>query len=84
VRLVGTSVREQNVAALAELLLEAGFEDTADVLLVALDAEQDLVAVSVTDREAILQVLHNPPAGLAELRDVLLAEHEERARDGLV
>jgi hypothetical protein len=84
VRLAGLSVREGSVAALAELLLAAGFEDTGDTLLVALDAEQDLVALSIADREAILRVLDNPPESLAELRGVLLAEHEARKRDGLV
>jgi hypothetical protein len=84
VRLAGVSVREEKVALLAELLLAAGLEDTGDVLLVALDAEQDLVALSIADREAILRVLDDPPDGLAELRGVLLAEHEGRVRGGLV
>jgi len=80
VRLAGVSVREENVAALAERLLEAGFEDTADVLLVALNAEQDLVALSVSDREAMLQARRDPPSGLAELHGLLLADHEKRGR----
>jgi hypothetical protein len=83
VRLAGLSVPEQNVADLARLLLDAGLDDTADALLTALDAEQDLAALSIADREAILRVLDDPPAALAELRGVLLAEHEGRARDGL-
>jgi hypothetical protein len=82
VRLAGVPVREENVADLARLLFAAGFEDTGDALLVALDAEQDLVALSVADREAILFVLDDPPHGLAELRGVLLAQHEGRLRDG--
>ena len=49
-----------------------------------LDAEQALVALSIADREAILRVLDDPPTGLAELRGVLVAEHEGRVRDGLV
>ena len=49
-----------------------------------LKAEQALVALSIADREAILRVLDDPPAGLAELRGVLLAEHERRVREGLV
>jgi hypothetical protein len=84
VRLAGVSVREEDVD-LARLLFGAGLEDTGDALLVALDAEQDLVALSVADREAILRVLDDPPIGLAELlRGVLLAEHQGRMRDGLV
>jgi hypothetical protein len=80
----GVSVREENVAALAALLYAAGFEDTGDALLVALDAEQALVALSIADREAILRVLDDPPTGLAELRGVLVADHEGPVRDGLV
>jgi hypothetical protein len=78
VRLAGVSVREEDVADLARLLFAAGLEDTGDALLVALDAEQDLVALSIADREAILRVLDDPPIGLAELRGVLLAAQEGR------
>ena len=46
------------------------------MLLLALDADQDLIALSIQDREAMLRVLDDPPDGLAELRDVLLTEHE--------
>lgn len=79
-RLAGISVREESVADLARLLLDAGFDDTADVLLLALDSEQDLVALSAADREAILQVLVDPPHGLAEVRSAVLAEHERPDR----
>ena len=78
------SVPERYVALLAEFLIAAGLEDTADVLLLALDAGQELVALSIQDREAMLRVLEDPPQGLAELRGVLLAEHEGRVREGLV
>jgi predicted regulator of Ras-like GTPase activity (Roadblock/LC7/MglB family) len=57
-------------------LFAAGFEETGDALLVALDGEQDLVALSPADREAILQVLDDPPFALGELRAVLLAADE--------
>ena len=83
-RLAGVSVPEKHVALLAEFLLAAGFEDTADVLLLGLDAGQDLVALSIQDREAIVRVLDDPPDVLAELRRVLLRDHERRAREGLV
>jgi len=62
----------------------ASLEDTPDALLTALDEEQDLAALSIADREAILRVLDDPPHGLAELRGVLLAEHGARVREGLV
>ena len=83
-RLAGVFVSEGDVAELARLLYAAGFEDTGDALFIALDAEQALVAPSIADREAILRVLDDPPIGLAELRGVLLAEHEGRVREGLV
>ena len=70
------SVSNSDAALLAELLLAAGFEDTADVLLLALDAEQDLVALSLEDREALLRVLDDPPEALDELRTVLLDAHK--------
>ena len=52
--------------------------------MVALEAEQAMVALTIQDREAILRTLDDPPAGLAELRGVLLDEHQGRVRDGLV
>jgi hypothetical protein len=43
------------------------------------------VALIVVDRESILRALDDPPSdGLAELRAVLLVEHEWRVREGLV
>ena len=81
--LAGIPVRDPDVLDLAWLLRSAGFDDTAEALIVALEAEQALVALSIADREAILRTL-DPPIALAELRAVLLNEHEGRVRDGLV
>jgi uncharacterized protein (DUF1778 family) len=61
-----------------------GFDDTARALVVALEAEQELVALTIEDREAILRALDDPPSALAVLRAVLLQEHEWRVREGLV
>ena len=52
--------------------------------LEAYDAEIKVLALAVPEREAILRALEDPPAGLAELRGVLLHEHEWRVREGLV
>ena len=42
-------------------------------------------ALTITDRESILHALAETPSeGLAELRAVLLKEHEWRVREGLV
>ena len=69
---------------LARLLHDAGFDDTAESLVVALEAEQGIVGLSIEDREAILRTLDDPPDGLVKLHGVLLTEHEWRAREGLV
>jgi hypothetical protein len=80
----GVPLRDEDVLALTGLLDDSGFPDTAEALVVALEAGQALVALSITDREAILRVLDDPPRGLAELRSVLLVEREGRVRQGLV
>lgn len=67
---------------LARLLYDAGCDDTAEALIVALGAEQGIVGLPIEDREAILRVLEDPPVGLAKLRGVLLTEW--RVREGLV
>jgi hypothetical protein len=43
-----------------------------------------VLALTIDDREAILRALDDPPDSLAELRGVLLREHEWRVREGLV
>jgi hypothetical protein len=83
-RLAGIPVRDHDVFNLVGLLHDAGFDDTAEALVVALEAEQELVALTIQDREAILRVLDDPPSTLGVLQAVLLAEHEGRVRDGLV
>lgn len=82
--LAGVPVHDEDVLDLARLLHDAGFDDTAEVLVVALEAEQAVVALSIADREAIFRALDDPPDRLAELRGVLLQEHEWRRREGLV
>ena len=39
-RLAGISIRDQDVLELARLLRDAGFDDTAEALIVALEAGQ--------------------------------------------
>jgi hypothetical protein len=82
--LAGVNVRDQAALELARLLPDAGFDDTAEALVVALEAEQEFVALSIQDREAILRTLDDPPEGLGTLRGVLLTEHEWRVPEGLV
>ena len=68
----GIRVRDENVLQLARRLYDAGFDDTAKALVVGLKPSRPTVALSNRDREAILRVLDEPPAALAELRTVLL------------
>jgi len=42
-----------------------------------------VLGLSIEERETILAVLDDPPAGLEELRGVLLNEVEWRRREGL-
>jgi hypothetical protein len=57
---------------------------TAETLETAYDAERKIVALEIEDREAIISVLDDAPDGRAELRGVLLREHEWRVSEGLV
>ena len=69
---------------LARLLRDAGFDDTAARLEDAYDLETKVLALTIPDREQILRALDDPPSdGLAELRGVLVREHEWRKRVGL-
>jgi hypothetical protein len=77
--LAGIRVRDEDVRELAGLV----DEPTATVLRNAVERETVIVALSIEDRERILR-LDDSPVGLAELRDVLLQEHEWRVREGLV
>ncbi len=82
--LAGISVADKDVLELARLLRSAGFEDIGERLEGGWDAETKVLALTVRERESILRVLDDPPAGLAELRGVLLRKHEWRRRVGLV
>lgn len=82
--LAGIPVRDQDVLELARLLRDGGFDDTAETLEDAYDAECRVLALTIPDREAIVRTLADPPDGLAELRGVLLREHDWRVREGLI
>lgn len=78
--LAGIPVSNDLVRELATLV----DEPTATLLQRALELRTLVVALTIEDRERILRALDDPSDGLAELRAVLLLEHEARVRDGLV
>ena len=82
--LAGIPVRDADVLELANLLRGAGFDEVAERLETAYDREAKVIALTIEDREAIIRALDDPPDGLAELRGVLLREHEWRIKEGLV
>ena len=82
--LAGIPIPARLVLELARRLRDAELVDTAERLEGAYDREARIVALEISDREAILRALEDPPAGLEELRAVQLQEHVGRVRDGLV
>jgi hypothetical protein len=74
--LAGIPVRDADVEELGHLLRDAGFDEVAGKLEDALEIETNVLALTIADRESILQTLVDPPAGLDELRVALLREHE--------
>ncbi len=81
--LAGIPVADKTVLQLAGSLREAELVETAERLERAYDREARIVALDVTDREAILRVLEECPEELLELRATLLQEHAWRQREGL-
>ena len=81
--LAGVPVHADAVAELADTVRTIGADELADRLEVALDDDVKLLALTIAERAIILASLEDPPDGLAELRAVLLSEHEWRQREGL-
>jgi hypothetical protein len=80
-QLAGLRVPNEDVRELAGLV----DEPTRGILEKALELGTLILALSIDDRERILRALDDPSTdALAELRGVLLREHEWRVRDGLV
>jgi len=77
--LAGLPVRDQDVLEIARLVRDAGFDNTAERLENAYDAELKVLALTIADREAILRALDE----LAELRGTLIRDREWRLRHGL-
>ena len=71
------------VEELAALVRDVGGDDLADRLEQALDDEVKLLALSLDERALMLSALEDPPQQLAELRTVLLPDHQWPRREGL-
>jgi hypothetical protein len=79
--LAGLRVPDDDVRELARLV----DEPTRGVLEKALALGATVVALSIDDRERVFWALDDARTdALAELRAVLLREHERRIREGLV
>jgi hypothetical protein len=72
--LSGTPVRRDQVLLLASLL---DGDDLAVKLARGLENENSIVALSVGDRQRIVAVLADAPAGLAELKSVLVKQMKQ-------
>jgi hypothetical protein len=81
--LAGIPVPDRLVLELARRLRDAALRDTAERLEGAYDREARIVALEVSDREALLRVLEDAPAGLDQLRGVLLQDAVWMRREGL-
>jgi hypothetical protein len=79
--LAGLRIPDEDVRELAKLVAEP----TRSFLEKSLALETVVVALTIDDRERILRALDDARTdALAELRAVLLQEHEWRFREGLI
>ena len=78
----GIRVHRDQVLALAAMLAADGSDRTARVLLEALTRRQQFVALTLDDKERILDVLAHPPIALTDVRGALFDELNWR-REGL-
>jgi hypothetical protein len=78
--LAGIPVRRELVEWIADQLQD---HPAGNRLRRALDNDTRILGLEVIERETILRALDDPPAGLEELRAVLLREHVGRVREGL-
>jgi hypothetical protein len=71
------------VEQLAVLVRVTGAAELADRLELPLDNQVKLLALSLDEWALLLSALEDPPQELAELRGVLLADHQWRRGEGL-
>lgn len=73
----GEAVLGQHVQLLADML---DGHPLAVRLELALAQENSMVALTSEDRERLLELLNDPPSGLAALRTVLVRQQKQRQR----
>ena len=79
VQLAGIPIPDSDVLELARLLGSTGEPDLAARLEESWESETRMIALTIPERETILRALDDPQTdALAELRGVLLREHESR------
>lgn len=81
--LAGVPVPTAATVELAGIVRTAGAEELADRLEKALADEVKILALTIAERSVILNALDDPPQELAELRAVLLNEHQWRQSEGM-
>ena len=81
IHLAGVPIRDELVLELARLVDDDALGSRLET---AYGRMTKVLALTIPERETIIQALDDPPPGLEELRAVLLREHLGRVRDGLV
>ena len=81
--LAGAELPHETVVALVALLRDDHYQQVADQLDDALASDVTEVGLTIRDRNAILDVLDDPPANLEQLRTLLYAEYLWRVQNGL-
>jgi len=84
-QIAGVWVHEDDVLELVVLLIRAGFHDVAAKLGDGIEVEAHMLGLTIDERAAMLRVLDDPPTeGLAQLRNVLLGDHDWFREQGLI
>ena len=81
--LAGLPVPEDGVDGLAEFVRAVGADDLAERLERAVADQVKLLALTLDERAIVLSALEDAPPELAELRAVLLADHQWRRAEGI-
>ncbi len=80
-RIGGVRLSVQHVRLLAQIVEDAGFDDTAQALADGIRVQAMHAPLTIADHEAILAALDaNCPSGLAKLRRELLEQQVLRQR----